>query len=216
MPMTEPASDTSPAPDTFAVIQRRLVGLGVLLLMVFLLSLLLRGGARHHDALPSVVIPLNGGSVAVNPAEPASAAPTLDMPEPVAPPAPARADPAPTGLAPAAVAAKPAEVPPPSKPRAEKPVPLGKPAKPPAASSKQSSPRRWVVVGSYKDPMAAKAIAGRIERAGFKADSTTVTVAGERLNRVRAGPFVSKEQAESARVTLIVEGLTKAVTVVEK
>lgn len=231
--MTE--ADTSSSSQTFAIVQRRLVGLAVLLSVVFLISLLLRGGSGRSEALPSVVIPLGGSNASVNPVESASSAPTLDVPEPSTPPAASSAAPqesAPAASAmtvtpPVATASKPSSKPEPkptTKPRAEKPTPadLPKPAKaakPSAlaeATAKSQPSKTWVVVGSYKDPMAAQAIVNRIQRAGLKAGAVPVMVAGERLNRVRAGPFASKEDAESARVTLIVEGLTKSAIVTEK
>ena len=69
----------------------------------------------------------------------------------------------------------------------------------------------FVVVGAYKDPLAAKAIANRAKLAGFNADVVSVRSGNEQLQRVRAGPFASVAEAESARATLIVEGLTKSV-----
>lgn len=206
--------------ETTAIVQRRLVGLTVLLVVAFLISLLLRAGSGAPDELPSVVIPLNGSNAAADPAA-ASLAPTLDAPEPTAELSPAEPSPTPTAqpavrvtTAPKAAVVAPKPPSPVPKPAAAS---IAKPAKPAPEPSKPAAARRWVViVGAYKDPMAAKAIANRIRLAGFKADTVPVTSAGERLNRVRAGPFSSKEEAESARVTLIVEGLTKAVLAVEK
>jgi len=233
--MTE--ADNSPATQTFAIVQRRLVGLAVLLLFAFLLSLLLRGGSGGGAALPSVVIPLGGTRAAVDPAESIDTAPTLDVPAfaemPRSEPSTVAAEKAAPELSQAspgkpAPVSKPATskpvvpaLPAPPKPRTEKPAPAGvekslKTAPPAAAPVKPQPPRRWVVVGAYKDPMAAQAIVNRIQRAGLKAGSVGVMQAGERLLRVRAGPFATAEDAESARVTLIVDGLTKSTIVVEK
>ena len=228
--MTDAATLPSLPADTRATVQRRLIGLAVLLLFFFLLSLLLRTGNGAPDALPSVVIPLGGDASATATTPSSGNAPTLDVPEPSSeggPVATAPVTPPPKPEpkpATSAVTAKPPVVakPAPAKPRIEKPqlAQIAKPVKPtvaaPATAKPAAAPRWFVVVGAYKDPMAAQAIANRVRLAGLKADSVAVTSAGEKLNRVRAGPFVNKEAAESARATLIVEGLTKAVTVSEK
>ena len=78
--MSEAATHAHFSLDTRAVVHRRLVGLAVLLLVLFLLSLLLRTGNHSGDDLPSVVIALNSNSPAVDPAA-SSVAPTLDAPE---------------------------------------------------------------------------------------------------------------------------------------
>lgn len=231
-------------PDTSAIVQRRLVGLAVLLIAAFVLSLLLRARAPSPDALPSVVIPLGSSASTSGPA------PLLDAPEPEAEAAPTlgeapRPVPQAPALAPKPTVAKPVakpiekpatEKPAPPKPKlsapkptvtlADKPKPVAAPAKPNPASKpavvvdkpeKPAATARWfVAVGAYKDPMAAQAIAARIKMAGFGAGSSAITSAGERLHRVRAGPFASKTDAESARATLIVEGLTKATVISEK
>ncbi|MES2685047.1 MAG: SPOR domain-containing protein [Pseudomonadota bacterium] len=214
-------TDTAANPlETSAIVQRRLIGLLVLLFIAFLLSLLLRARPNAPDALPSVVIPLNTGTAAE--ASASAPVPTLDVPEPepVVTPA-AAAAPKPELRAAASAAAKPAAtpkpVPPTAKPKPEKPaVTASKPAAA-AAAPKTSGPPRWfVAVGSYKDPMAAKAIANRVKLAGFNVGTAPISVGAERLHRVRAGPFAARDEAESARVTLIVEGLTKAAIISEK
>lgn len=207
--------------ETSLIVKRRLIGLLVLLFVAFLLSLLLRSRPNAPNALPSVVIPLNG---VASDANVSAAVPTLDVPEAAsAPAAKPTARPAEPELreAPSAAAkpaALPKSVPSAAKPKPEKPaVATGKKPATAAAAPKPSGPPRWfVAVGSYKDPMAAQAIANRIKLAGFSTGTAAITSAGERLYRVRAGPFNSKADAESARVTLIVEGLTKAVVVPEK
>ncbi len=223
--MTDAASS---APDLRAIVQRRLIGLAVLLLAVFLLSLLLRTRPAAPDALPSVVIPLGAGNVQPVPPEAAGPVPTLDVPEPSRPAAPAAVAPEPAPLA-ERTEAKPKPVEPvissPPKPKPTVPAvatPKPKVEKPPApkpAAEKPkaaAAPRWYVAVGAYKDPTAAQAIANRIKLSGFRADTVPVTTNGNRLNRVRAGPFASRAEAESARATLIVEGLTKSIIVGEK
>lgn len=220
--MSEAATHAHFSLDTRAVVHRRLVGLAVLLLVLFLLSLLLRTGNHSGDDLPSVVIALNSNSPAVDPAA-SSVAPTLDAPEADAleqtVPSTPQAEPVIREAVETAKPAAPAKPPPPSATAAVKPrdKPVAKPAPLPPVATKSTDARRWfVVIGSYKDPMAAQAIANRVKLAGLKAAATPITAAGEKLHRVRAGPFASKNDAESARATLIVEGLTKAAIVGEK
>jgi len=217
-------SSADDAGSLSTVIHRRLIGLIVLLAGLFLASLMLRNTAPSSEALPSVVIPLGNlgsGELRASPAaepdalEPASSEALTS--------ATARAE-APAATLPAAeqspapVEREAVEKP---KPRADtaapKPQAASKPTVPKPAVSKPEAAARWFVgVGAYKDPMAAQAIANRVKLAGFKADVSAVTVNKDKLQRVRAGPFATKAAAESARVTLIVEGLTKAVTLSEK
>ncbi|MDO9451746.1 MAG: SPOR domain-containing protein [Stagnimonas sp.] len=223
--MSEAATQPNPSLDTRAIVHRRLVGLAVLLLVLFLLSLLLRTGNRSGDDLPSVVIALNSSGATVDPVT-SSMAPTLDAPETEVTeqeaPAPSQAEPVAAAVVETPKPAAPVRPTPPPVTAAAKPreKPAAKPAAPaplPSAAVKSADARRWfVVIGSYKDPMAAQAIANRVKLAGLKAAATPITAAGEKLHRVRAGPFASKDDAESARATLIVEGLTKATIVGEK
>lgn len=224
---TPPADD---AADLGTVIQRRLVGLIVLLVGVFLVSLLLRNATPSSEALPSVVIPLGsqaGIEPRTNPADepevpPAPRGETLaSAAAPVEAPAatlPDTAEEKPAAVE-AAVAEKPkpkTQAVTPKASAADKPA-IAKPAAPKPSITRPDGPARWfVAVGAYKDPMAAQAIANRVKLAGFKAEVSAVTVNKDKLQRVRAGPFASEIAAESARVTLIVEGLTKAVTLSEK
>lgn len=223
----DPLADA--APDLSTVIQRRLVGLLVLLAGVFLLSLLLRNAAQSPEALPSVVIPLgvggSGESRSSLDAEPAAVASQPESAESEAstlPPGGREATeasvPEPQESAAAVLPPVPAKKP---KPRADppprQPAMAAKPAAAKPAATKPEAAARWfVAVGAYKDPMAAQAIANRVKLAGFKAEVSAVTVNKDKLQRVRAGPFATQAAAESARVTLIVEGLTKAVTLSEK
>lgn len=213
--MTDDASTSLPT-DIRALVHRRLVGLMVLLLAAFLLSLLLRSRPQDPDALPSVVIPLNASSAATAPTLPPTAAPTLDAPEPERP-STAEATPAkPSASAPPVKISKIPE--PTPTPAMEAPVKKAPPKSAPAPiKPSAAAPQRWyVAAGAYKDPVAAKAIGNRIKLAGFKVDVAAVGSGGNRLNRVRAGPFATRAAAESARAALIVEGLTKSVVVAEK
>jgi len=223
--MTDAANRSLGGDSPREVIQRRLIGLAVLLFVFFLLTLLLRSGSTA-ESLPAVVISLSGDASPGNAPVPVlgqeSTAPALDEPNTQKPEA--RSAPAAAKVAqPAEPAPKPAlesVAPKPSveKPAPPKPIASPKPAAPKPALDKPkaaASSRWYVVVGSYKDPMAAEAIANRVRVSGFKATVLGVTTGGERFNRVRGGPFSSKAEAEAARATLIVEGLTKAVIVGE-
>ncbi len=219
------------AADLSSVIQRRLVGLIVLLAGLFLMSLLLRHGGPSSEALPTVVIPLGGtnpGMARSTIVDALPDAPPTSSTQPAASAAPepeslAATLPATEEVAEVVEREKPAPKPVAETPRAEsvaapKPPPVAKPTAPkPATAKPDTASSRWfVAVGAYKDPMAAKAIANRVKLAGFRSDVSPVTVNKDKLQRVRAGPFTSKAAAEAARATLIVEGLTKAVTVPEK
>lgn len=215
--MSAPAASTTSGK---ALIQQRLVGLAVLLGLAFLLSLVVSQGSRRarSEALQPVVIPLG----ATAPSE--APAPSLEEPElassgsqgasrperiaePATPPAAAKPTlkPAPSKNAPSAPVAKPEVIVPKPVPAPAKPAP----AKP--ATARPAAGPWFVVVGAYKDPLAAKAIANRAKLAGFKTEVVPVKSGNEQLQRVRAGPFASLAEAESARATLIVEGLTKSV-----
>lgn len=210
--MIDDASPSLP-PDIRALVHRRLVGLVVLLLAAFLLSLLLRSRPKDPDALPSVVISLNPNNAATAPTLPPSEAPTLDAPEPTQPLAAAAAPAA--AAPPVKVSKAPAPTPVPAIEAPIKKAPLK--LEPAPAKPSVTEPQRWyVAAGAYKDPVAAKAIGNRVKLAGFKVDVAAVGNGGSRLNRVRAGPFATRAAAESARAALIVEGLTKSVVVTEK
>lgn len=208
---------TDRSPETPALVKRRLTGLVVLLLLAFLFGLL-----QHNDAgdkaaqgLKSVVIPLHGDASALTaPAENAAATDLPAVDEAAVLPAEEQA----TVATPPAPVARATLPPPPEKPVAKTNIPTkSKSSVPAIPANKPAAPQRWfVVVGAFKDAAAASAIANRVKLAGFKVETTVITATGARLTRVRAGPFNKADQAESARATLIVEGLTKAAVVTEK
>lgn len=204
---TRPASELT----TSELIQRRLVGLLVLLLIVFLLSVLLRlighRTAPQDKGLQTVVVPLGSAEppqpvveaeAAVVAAEPAAEAPPAEVPPPVvekpeAEPPPAQAS---TPKAPPPVAQRPESRPAPPSPR---------------PSDKPASPGGWyVVLGTFSDAANAKALVLRAKQSGFPAGTVPVRVGGSTLTRVRVGPFKSEREGQSARATLIVEGMTGA------
>lgn len=206
---------TDLSPETAALVKRRLTGLVVLLLLAFLFGLLRfnDAGDKAAQGLKSVVIPLNGdASVLIAPAENTA---TTDLPvadEAAVLPA---EEPA-AAVMPAAPAVKAAPPPPPAKPALKAAAPVKPKSSAPAVIRPAAAQRWFVVVGAFKDVAAARAIANRVQLAGFKAETTATSAAGARLTRVRAGPFNTADKAESARAALIVEGLTKAAVVTEK
>lgn len=216
-----------PLPTSF-VLKRRLLGLLVLLLFLFLLSVLLRGLGQpresQEDGLQTVVVPLGSGELppavaspepeapveeaaSEPPAEPAAA--PAPEPEPIRelPPAPARE-----------AAPKPAPTPPPSKPAkpvAEKPVAKTPPVTAPTAKTPVGPARWYIVLGSFSDAANAKALALRARQSGFKAEVLPMKSGRSSLNRVRVGPFKTEAEGQGARATLIVEGMTGAKLVKE-
>jgi cell division septation protein DedD len=206
------SSPTEPEVSTAEIIKRRLLGLLVLLAVVFGLSVLLRGlggPTADESKLQTVVVPLGGSELPA-----ADTATILAAPEPEE--AVAEAD-APTEPAPP-VAVAPAPI---SKPAASAPLP--RPTKPAAvtpkekeksvASTSESAKKknRWyILLGSFSDAANARALAQRAKSAGFSVDVSRIQTGGSTLNRVRVGPFKNESEAQSARATLIVEGLTGA------
>jgi len=202
-------------PDTAALVKRRLTGLMVLLLLVFLLGLLQhRQNETLALGLKSIVITLDGNA-------PASAVPTpMPAEEEVAAVVVPDTDEAP--LLPVEpplhkVAETPVE-PVPEKSVAKAPV-SDKPKLTEATKPKPKpaiAPRWYVAVGAFKDEASARAVGQRVRQAGFKVETRPILSTGVRLKRVLAGPFNTADGAETARATLIVEGLTKAAVVAEK
>lgn len=203
--------------STADLIKRRLVGLLVLLALVFSLSVLLRGlGSPSVDesGLQTVVVPLTGGD-----APAADTAAVLAAPEPEAvaeEPAPTESPTEsiseaaqPTSSVPQVPTVKPARpTPAAAAPSAAESKPAKKPSVPTPETGKK---QRWfIVLGSFSDAANARALAQRAKAAGFSTDISRIQSGGTSLNRVRVGPFKNEAEAQSARATLIVEGLTGA------
>jgi cell division septation protein DedD len=206
-------------PSTAEIVQRRLVGLAVLLVLVFLLSWLLRGlggsGTVDEEGLQTVVVPLGGstaplaplpeeGEVSAEPEPATTREPTVDA---TVPPA---ADTRPSSTIAAAPPPRPAApASPPAGPAAEAPAPR--------TSSPAGKPvvRWYVLLGAFGDANNAKALAQRGRQAGLKMEVSRLTSGGSTLHRVRAGPYSSEREGQSARAQLIVEGLTTAKLVKE-
>lgn len=195
-------------PSTGEVIHRRLIGLMVLLCVVFLLSLLLRGlGGRKpvgDEGLQTVVVPLGDAAppAAVPLAETTTARASLSQ-EPDNGPDKGPELPADT------VAAGPPEAPPPAVEKRAERV-----SEAPRIKSPTPEPRaagRWyVLLGAFSDANNARALAQRARQAGLKVEVSRIASGESSLHRVRAGPYKTEAEGQSARATLIVEGLTTA------
>lgn len=125
------------------------------------------------------------------PPPPASQPPAA--PQPADPPAAAQPQPA------APSAATPA--PPAPKPAAPKP-PVSAPAQPAAASPAAASGRFVVNLGSYSNLDNAEALRKRLAQRGYPLRSERIEVDGKPAQRLRAGPFRSRAEAEAAALKL--------------
>lgn len=214
------------------VLRQRLVGLAVLLLAVFLLSLLLPGQPAPEDRLPVTTVTLSGETLTE-----ADAVPPPDdvLPEPAS----AEVPPADSAVAISALsepAAEPEVVEPaaerPSTPTlklapkveapstaataAAKPVPKTAPITPePKLSERVANappvPGWYVQVGSYSQLGSAKTVVTLLGKLGLKMAMTRITgVKGQPLNRVRAGPYDSEAAARSALAKIASSGYPQA------
>lgn len=221
------------------VLRQRLVGLAVVLLLVFLLSLLLPGKPPAEALMPATTVSLTGETLTE-----ADAVPPPDdlLPEatPEAPPVDssvaisALADAAGEG----APAAPPESAPPPSNPSqaaglklapkvdtavltppVEKPkeVTAPKPVKPPtpklaeSVANAPSVPGWYVQVGSYSKLDSAKTVVTLLGKLGLRVAMTKITgVKGQPLNRVRAGPYDSEAAARAAQAKVAKNGYPQA------
>ena len=135
---------------------------------------------------------------AADQAPPASAAST-SVPSPVPalpPPAPPQTTPAPATPAPNPAA-------PPMRPAAAAaPAPAPAPIKPAPAASASANGRYVVNLGSYSNLGNADALAKRLVQRGFPVTSETITLDGKPARRLRAGPYRTRADAESAALGL--------------
>ncbi|TAM29785.1 MAG: SPOR domain-containing protein [Nevskiaceae bacterium] len=208
------SSPTDLEVSTSEIVKRRLIGLLVLVLLVFGLSVLLRGlGAPSvgEANLQTVVVPLGGSELPTADATAVlaeSASPDVEEPLPAAP---ARAVTEPS----VDQQAEPGPDPKPTQRKSETSKAVEAPPKAVEKEKTVTSPApkksRWyILLGSFSDAANANALAQRARGAGFSVDVSRIQSGGSTLNRVRAGPFKSESEAQSARATLIVEGLTGA------
>lgn len=122
----------------------------------------------------------------------ASSAPR-EVPEDDAPP--------PAAATPVAATPKPPEAKRPAAPVAARPQPAAPVASTPSTAATASTPAggRYVVnLGSYGNAASAKTLLDGLTRGGVKAYAETIQLDGKPATRLRAGPFASKLEAESA------------------
>jgi DedD protein len=222
------------------VLRQRLVGLAVLLLLVFLLSLLLPGKPPAEERLPATTVSLTGETLteadAVPPPDdlPPEAAPEAppvdsavaisalsDSSAEVAPAPPPESAPSPpsnpgpaAGLKLAPKVETAGLTPPLQKPKAET---VPKPVKPPTPKLAESVanappvPGWYVQVGSYSKLDSAKTVVTLLNKLGLRVAMTRITgVKGQPLNRVRAGPYDSEASARAAQAKVAKNGYPQA------
>jgi DedD protein len=166
--------------------RRRLVGAVALVLAAVIVLPMVFDPAPKSSAPPvSVRIP-GEDDTAFKPKLPAKAEP----PPPVAkaePPAPPKPEP------------KVEALPPKPEPKVEAPAPKPEPAKPAAAEKARAEAalkgeQYFVPVGAYANP---QAVIAKLSEAKVPYYTEDLAVKGGKVTRVRAGPFNSKEAAES-------------------
>lgn len=213
------------------VLRQRMVGLAVLLLVVFLLSLLLPEQPKPEQRVPAVTVSLSGETLTEADAVP----PPDDLP-PESAEEPATVD---SDVVIAAVESGDTETPEVVEPaptpgqlkldpsvdvsKADRPLPAPTvPLPPPRAAPEalKSAPKLsdpvvtappapgwYVQVGSYSKLGSAQTVVTLLGKLGVKAAITPITgVKGQPLNRVRAGPYSSEAAARSAQAKVARNG----------
>lgn len=220
--------------------RRRLIGLAVLLVAVFALSLLLPRDAFSPAAeTPTTTVRLADGEPIVPPAATPeiSAAAAADTASPgisalddgpadnTKDEAPAAADDEPAAAAPAAKpqpakpaepAAAPSPAPAPAPAKAE-PAPPAKPTptEPAVAASRGPAPGWYVQIGSFADAGNANTIIDLLKKLGYNGASTDVVSGNASLHRVRLGPFQSEAAARQVQARVTHQGYPGAIVVSE-
>ena len=202
--------------------RRRLVGaIALVLLMITILPMVLddRAGKTPQQEI-AITIPSQDGAeftskiVPVAPETPLPASPSTAAPTPV-PPAP----PAESVKPDEAASNKDIEVAPPAAPLSNKPadtisIPTQEAAQKAPVEKKQSEPNSSkgnafsVQIGVFSDPANVKQLQQKLLSQGYKSYTEKVdTAKGEKI-RLRAGPFATRETAESALVNIKDSGLS--------
>lgn len=202
--------------------RRRLVGaIALVLLMVTILPMVLddRAGKTPQQEI-AITIPSQDGAeftskiVPVSPEAPLPAPPATAAPTPVPQPAPAES------VKPDEAASnKDVEVVPSAAPLSNKPadtiiIPTQEAAQKAPVEKKQSEPNSSkgnafsVQIGVFSDPANVKQLQQKLLSQGYKSYTEKVdTAKGEKI-RLRAGPFATKETAESALAKIKDSGLS--------
>jgi DedD protein len=203
--------------------RRRLVGaIALVLLMITILPMVLddRAGKTPQQEI-AITIPSQDGAeftskiVPVSPEAPLPAPPATAAPTPVPPPAP----PAESVKPDEAASNKDIEVAPPAVPLSNKPadtisIPTQEAAQKAPVEKKQSEPNSSkgnafsVQIGVFSDPANVKQLQQKLLSQGYKSYTEKVdTAKGEKI-RLRAGPFATRETAESALSKIKDSGLS--------
>ena len=201
--------------------RRRLVGaIALVLLMVTILPMVLddRAGKTPQQEI-AITIPSQDGAeftskiVPVSPEAPLPAPPATVAPTPVPPPAPPAESVKPDE------AASNKEVAPPAAPLSNKSadtisIPTQEAAQKAPVEKKQSEPNSSkgnafsVQIGVFSDPANVKQLQQKLLSQGYKSYTEKVdTAKGEKI-RLRAGPFATRETAESALAKIKDSGLS--------
>jgi cell division septation protein DedD len=218
------------------LLRRRLVGLAVLLLGLFLLSWFVPGGDGRgvEPGTPSTLVALGPGAATelTAGADAAHEVPSTPEPEPTAAassappiadltgdtkpaPGPARAEPA-SKPVPKVSSEAPAE--------SRKPVPVAKlapqkaePAKPVVAEKPAMAQTGWwIQIGSYSDHSKAETILSLLRKIGHRGELTTIQGKKGLLNRVRLGPYPNEAAARKALPKVAHQGYPQAQVVFER
>jgi cell division protein FtsN len=92
----------------------------------------------------------------------------------------------------------------PAKPKQRKPEPAAKPEK----SAQATDGTAYLVqVGSFRQPADAERLKAKLALLGIQARIQRVTVNGKTYHRVRAGPFMGKQEVNKTRSLLSGKGL---------
>lgn len=178
--------------------QHRLIGAVVLVgLGVVGFPLVFDTNPRPLDVDMPIVIP-NQDSVPALALPPVTSLPAGAVSQPTAAPAAEPVTkPAATPIAEPAAAAT---------PKAPQPAAQAANAKP-APTQPQASVRVVVQVGSFTDAGSVRRVRQRLERAGLKTYTQVIRRNGQRLTRVRVGPFDEQAKAEAAAAKVRALGL---------
>ncbi len=178
--------------------QHRLIGAVVLVgLGVVGFPLVFDTNPRPLDVDMPIVIP-NQDSVPALALPPVTSLPAGAVSQPTAAPAAEPVTkPAATPIAEPAAAAAPAATQPGAQAANAKPAP----------PQPQASVRVVVQVGSFTDARSVRRVRQRLERAGLKTYTQVIRRNGQRLTRVRVGPFDEQAKAEAAAAKVRALGL---------
>jgi len=163
-------------------------GSAVLILLVFLAGFLAGMSWQYDDRIAAAhPAPVTVAAASL----PVSRKADAEAPKPVAPPAPAAAEPvSPAVPAPAAAPPKPAAVAPPPAPAAATTAVAATPA-PPASNGVRLS----IQVGSFLQKSNAEKLAEQLTHSGYKPQIVLAGIGAQQWNIVRIGPYQDWDEA---------------------